>query len=356
MELYFLDSDFEEVMVLDSFKSLIWADKYWEAGELDLVCAPLPSTFAGLLNTAYFRIPQSPHRMVLETLNIKTDIEDGDVLIIKGRSLESLLDRRIIWDGISLLGDLQTTLGQVFYDNVTNPDDPDRDLPFNYIYSTDPVITAMSINTQFSGEILYDAICAICKAYGLGFTVFYNSGTGLFDFKLIAGKDRSYSQSTNSTVAFTAKLNNLLNSNYIASNKLLKTVCLVAGEEGVGNVRTKVYVAAPGGSLTGLNRREVYLEANINRRTESGDMTEAEYLLALAGKGEEELAKRTYLEAFDGEVDTTMYNYGDDFEMGDILQLADKYGHQTKSRVVEMVYSQDADGIKMYPIFETLEE
>ncbi len=113
-------------------------------------------------------------------------------------------------------------------------------------------------------------------------------------------------------------------------------------------------VDAPGGAGTGFNRREMYIEASINRNTPGGELTDAEYIDQLEGKGAEELAKKPFLKAFDGEVDTTMYNYGDDFGMGDILQIADDYGHSTKSRVIEMIYSQNADGISMYPTFQTI--
>jgi hypothetical protein len=50
-----------------------------------------------------------------------------------------------------------------------------------------------------------------------------------------------------------------------------------------------------------------------------------------------------------------MYNYGDEFSMGDILQIADDYGHETQSRVIEMIYSQDESAISIYPTFETVE-
>jgi len=172
---------------------------------------------------------------------------------------------------------------------------------------------------------------------------------------LYAGKDRSYSQTTNEYVAFTSNLDNLLNADYIESSRPLRTVCLVAGSQGVGSIRTTATVFAPGSStLSDLARRELYFEANVSRNTPDGELSESEYVAQLEGRGTEELAKNVYLKAFDGEIDTTMYNYGDEFGMGDILQIADDYGHETDSRVVEITYSQDEDSISIYPTFETV--
>ena len=124
----------------------------------------------------------------------------------------------------------------------------------------------------------------------------------------------------------------------------------------MGNIKTTSTIFAPGSAaLTDLARRELYYEASVSRNTPDGELSEAEYLLALEGRGKEELAKYIFLKSFDGEIDTTMYNYGDEFFMGDILQIADDYGHEGKSRVIEMIYSQDQAAISIYPTFENVE-
>lgn len=350
MEIYFLNSDFEEIFLLDVFHSFIWTDRFWECGDMQIEMSPRSDVLSILSTTSYFKIDESPHKMILETVSIEPDVKKGDILTLQGRSLESLLDRRIVWDSMALTGNLQTEVLRMLTDNVVAPSDSNRGMPFGLRTSTDTNITSLIIDTQYGGELVYDAICEICKTANIGFRVYYNTDDDLFWFKLYTGVDRSYNQTDRGPVAFTADLNNLLNANYIETGRFEKNVCRVGGEEGVGNVRTYVTV----GSGTGLSRKETYLEANINRRTDDGELTDAEYEDALEGKGNEELAKKIYIQAFDGEVDPTMYNYGDEFEMGDILQIADEYGHQTTSRVIEVIYSQDEDGVKIYPTFETI--
>lgn len=357
MELYFLDEDFEEIHILDSFMSLIWTDRYWACGDLDLVVSPTDVILSKLLLTKYFALPGlSEHNMVYESVNLHSDLEDGNKLIIQGRSLESILDRRIVWTGTTLTGNFQTGIQRLLNESIISPTDSDRDISnFEFLTSTDTAITSLTVDSQFVGNNIYKLLTELCELKGVGFRIFFNKTTSTFQFKLYSGLDRSYGQTDNDTVAFTSALNNLLNADYVESGRLEKTVILVAGEEGVGNTRTTVEVPAPGGSKTGLDRKETYIEANINRNSPDGDLTEAEYIDALEGKGAEELAKKTYVKAFDGEIDTTMYNYGDEFNMGDILQIADDYGHQTTSRVKEMIFSQNKEGIKMYPTFENVD-
>lgn len=357
MEVTLLDASFNELYVLDVFKSLIWTDRYFKGGDFEIVVSPISEVLDYLPDTVYVRLPESDRLMFLEDSNVHSDTEDGDELLLTGRSLESMLDRRIVWDPIALSGNLQTEIQRVLNNNAISPTDSLRkfdDLVF--ITSADPAVTALTVDSQFAGETLLKVVSDLCVSNGIGFKILRNESTSKFDFALYAGVDRSYSQSTNEPIAFTSSLDNLINADYIESTRPLKTVCLVAGASGVGNVKTTSTVFAPSSSgLSDLARRELYYEASISRNTPDGELSEANYLLALEGRGKEELAKYIYLKSFDGEIDPTMYNYGDEFGMGDILQIADDYGHEADSRVIEMIYSQDEAAISIYPTFENVE-
>ena len=66
----------------------------------------------------------------------------------------------------------------------------------------------------------------------------------------------------------------------------------------------------------------------------------------------QKLAENVDVVAFEGEADVSnMFTYGVDFFMGDIVQIADEYGHETKSRMVELVSSESEEGITSYPTF-----
>ena len=85
--------------------------------------------------------------------------------------------------------------------------------------------------------------------------------------------------------------------------------------------------------------------------------TYAEYMAQLQQRGKEKLAENVSITSFEGETETTiMFQYGKDFFNGDIVQIANEYGHETKARILEIVRSEDKDGYSVYPTFKTIEQ
>jgi len=356
MEINFLDSSFKEIALVDRFNSLIWTDRYDEAGDFDLSVAPTSKIWQRLATTKYFKIKESEHIMMLESLNLKSNAEDGDELIIKGRSIERILDRRLVWTKILLIGGLQAQIFALLNHNITdNAPIPNRRISnFTLATSSDPRVTDPLIQAEYTNEdYLYDVISDLCRSKDIGFKITLD--TGDFVFSLYAGIDRSYEQLKIPTVTFSPKFNNVRSSDYVRTEEFLKTIVLVAGEEGVGNTRVTKIVEREAG-ITGLNRRELYAQANeVSRNGPSGPITEADYLNLLNEVGLKELRKNNYIQAFDAEVDLSTYSYGVDFNMGDILKIEDKYDNFGSFKVAEMVFAQDRSGIKIYPIFRILE-
>ena len=188
---------------------------------------------------------------------------------------------------------------------------------------------------------------------GIGFKITLNDEKQ-FIFELYAGSDRSYDQTENPYVIFSPKFENIINSNYIESKASLKTVTLVGGE---GEGADRRYTTVGGGS--GLNRRELFTDArDISSNVGSDDaLTDAEYMAQLQQRGKEKLAENVSITSFEGETETTiMFQYGKDFFNGDIVQIANEYGHETKARILEIVRSEDKDGYSVYPTFKTIEQ
>ena len=51
-----------------------------------------------------------------------------------------------------------------------------------------------------------------------------------------------------------------------------------------------------------------------------------------------------------------MFRYGEDFFNGDVVQIANEYGHETKARILEIVMSENEEGTSVYPTFKTITE
>lgn len=137
-----------------------------------------------------------------EKIQITSDTEDGNHVTVTGRSLESILDRRIVWGQKLLSGNLQNGIKTLLNENVISPSDSNRKIP-NFIFkeSTDPAITKLKLEAQYTGDNLYDVIQKICEEQGIGFKITLNDEKQ-FVFELYAGSDRSYDQTENPTLYF----------------------------------------------------------------------------------------------------------------------------------------------------------
>jgi hypothetical protein len=128
-------------------------------------------------------------------------------------------------------------------------------------------------------------------------------------------------------------------------------------------------VSLEGGAGTDLDRREMFSDAtSIVKDVPTGELTDAEYLTLLEErgaqyvaqlqqKGLQDITSNAFLETFEGELDpSTIYTYGEneDYYMGDVVQVEDEYGHEAKSRVIELVRSQEGVVVTIHPTFSTL--
>ena len=353
MELTLLNTSLDAISVVDDYESLIWTDRYQECGDFEIY-TPVTAEILSVLKQDYYLINRdSEHVMIIEKLLIKTDVELGNHITITGRSLESILKRRIVWKQRSISGNLQNGIKTLLEENVINPADPDRKID-NFIFeeSTDERITSLTIEAQYTGDEIYEIIVKLCKEHGIGFKVTLNDNKQ-FVFKLYAGTDRSYDQTENTYVIFSPNFENIVNSNYLESKSALKNVTLVGGE-GEGSARRYHTV----GSATGLDRRELFTDArDISSEVDEVKLTESEYNALLTQRGNEKLAENIAVVSFEGEIEPTMmFRYQEDFFNGDIVQIENEYGHATTTRIIEMTISENEQGTSVYPTFSTISE
>lgn len=49
-----------------------------------------------------------------------------------------------------------------------------------------------------------------------------------------------------------------------------------------------------------------------------------------------------------------MFKYGDDFFLGDVVQIEDEYGNEGKVRIIEVITSVNNEGAFIYPTFKSI--
>ena len=133
---------------------------------------------------------------------------------------------------------------------------------------------------------------------------------------------------------------------------MFRNVALVGGE-GEGNQRK--YQAVGYGNPSGLDRYEIFVEAD-DISSNDNEITESEYLLLLSERGIEALAETGTTESFEGIVENQMmYVYKEHYQMGDIVQVKNKYNITATARVVEIIESENETGYHAVPTFSTWE-
>lgn len=349
-----MDTNFKMVSVLDVFISFIWTDRYYEYGDFELYTRVSTDILSKIQSEYYLLNKESEHLMIVENIEIETDLEDGHTVKITGRSLESILDRRIVWSSTIISGNIQDCIKKLLNDSIISPSISERKID-NFIFDTSnnsKITNTIIEETEYNGDNLYEIISGLCSANDIGFKVVLNK-SNQFVFSLYVGEDRSYEQTKNPYVTFSPEFDNLINSNYVESIQNYKNVTLVAGEKDDNDIPK----TASTGNVSGLSRRELYTEAtDINQKQEDDTtLTDEEYKNLLIQRGNEALLKHKISVTFDGEFDATqMYTYNKDFFMGDVVQVANEYGIESKARIIEFIQSQDTNGYSMYPTFSIM--
>lgn len=347
-EIRVLNKDLEFDGIIDIYESFIWNERYNECGDFEIYTQMDPQILEIVQIGDYLEIEESEYAMIVESVVLEHDYEQGNHITIKGRSLESILDRRIIWSHCVFsnigLGSLIKTL---LYNSIIEPTDTERKIN-NFIFHEpiDESIENIKLESvQFYGENLYDVVSALCQANGIGFKIVIENNN--YVFYLYSGKDRTYNQDVNPYVVFSPEYDNILNTNFLNSAQIIKNVCLVLGE-GEGNDRTAVKVNVSD-APTGINRREMCIEGNISS---TGQDTFEPYEKQLYEKGKDALLSNQFVESYDAQINPRpIYIYKEDYDLGDIVQIVNDFGIESTTRVSEYIRSYSTSGIDVYPTF-----
>ena len=362
MDIHILDQSFTLIAVIDSYESMIWTDRYNEPGEFEIYTPVTDEMVTYPVVNNYLRIGESEHLMIIEDIEVETDIEDGNHIKIKGRSLESILDRRVIINEVNISGNLQNAIRSLIATNIINPSDSRRRIS-NFIFkdSTDTNITSLTYEAQYKGKNLLEAIEEMCQEKEIGFRIFLNDNNQ-FEFSLYAGTDRSYKQDVLPWVVFKPSFDNIIESNYVEEHSNARTFCYIHSqyseqqedpEDSSKTETVEVEVLRSVGTGSGLLRKETYIDGGVSKDEE---MSMAQYYALLDQAGNEELTEKKVKKEFEGEVETTrMFVYNRDFYIGDVLQVANEYGKEAPSRMTEFVWSISDSGIDHHPVFKALD-
>lgn len=343
MELFVLDSSYQQIAIVDDYQSLIWAKRYSEYGDCELYVRA-SMNYIDILHKGNFLMRNDDDMICrIEAVELDTSAEDGDFLVVTGRDCRGYLNQRVIWNQTNFKGTVENYIRKLVYDNVVNPSLDIRKID-NFKLGDSKGFTE-TITEQVTYSPLGEKIIEICKSYRYGSRVILDEGLLLFE--LYSGVDRSYNQSINDFVVFSSEFDNIISSKYITDDSNIKNVAVVAGEgEGVKRKRFTY------GTSVGLSRYELYVDArDVSSETAEGETID--YDDALKARAIEALGEHGVITSFEGEVEPNYsYKYKVDYQLGDIVQVMNEYGIGSSARITEVIETFDQDGYTVIPTFE----
>lgn len=263
-EVYVLNRNLERIGVVDNYTSLIWANRYSDIGDCELYVYATVELLNILKKNHYLVREDDDMVCRIETIEIDTDVENGNYLIVTGYDCKKILNQRVIWGQANADGNVEDYIRDIVYKSLVNPALPERairnsDGRQNFLLGTKAGFTEVTTE-QTSYKQVGEKVQEFCKLYNWGYKVIVDNGN--FYFSLYKGADRSDS------VIFSNDFENLISTKYREDSSSLGNVALVAGE-GTGSNRSRNV----SGYAESLDRYEIYVDArDISRTITWGDL------------------------------------------------------------------------------------
>lgn len=319
---------FDEIGEINVFETFIWPTAFNAYSTFEL-WAPVNDENKELLKDGNIIWPDGSETAgIIEIVN--PDKNDKGVLRfnIKGRTLESLLTRRIIWGTYNKTTKEypSTIIRELVNESAINVADEKRKLPFLEL-ADDPLV-GEKITYQKTGGELYEAINKLATEASIGFKVVFDPRNKRMIFQVLKGVDRTYGNENDiEPIILDSDLQDILTSNYYRNSQDYKNIALVAGEDS-GDARKKVIVGSE--DVSGFDRREAYIDArDLQSETTTGEttsLTDEEYNELLIQRGNEKLSELKVTETFEASLRITgsQYEFGKDYFVGDIVTAVDR--------------------------------
>lgn len=347
--------------ICDSFSSLLWDIEYYQCGRFEVYIAANPQNIA-IFQTGRIvgRDDDNKHYGLIESVKIETDAEDGDYLIVSGRFLMCLLERRIIYPTCSFTSQTSYSeiLRSVVSQNAISADN--RRIPGLSLGSVSGDCWSRTAKLQVSYDNLMKWIYTICEKIGGTANIrLQDQKNGCFKliFELSQGADRSILQDENPHIIFSDGYTNLLSFTYSSGISSQRNFAYVLGKgEGTERKRTTYF---DGDEPSFLERFEVYVDAKdmADEQQENGEtkpISDDEYIELLKERGKEKIVLPMTASESQIAVQSTQFRYNVDYFVGDYVTVEHKrFGLvQPKIQIIGMIESFDQNGRNLTPTFK----
>lgn len=361
MDLMTLNDDNQAAKLVENYDSLIWTERFGVCGDFQLTTGAVGPFMTLLPEGTRVTVRDSTVPMEVETHEIIRKKNEPEKLVIKGRSYESILERRAAIQSVNALtGSNDWTINAKTPSDVAHyimiricefGDISALDIfpssavvfltPSNYNASTGPVkaftvprgnllkVVQDLIATEAQEDVSTTPNTPAVVPHGIRAIRPNTAGTAI-GIEIYPSTDKS------DQVYFDATRDLLDDGRYLFSK-------VGSGNVAYGVASGLAATMYEGGSEpSGLDRRVILVDASESS-VASSEVLQNEMSKSLAE------ARETAL--FDGSInqDLSPYIYGVDYNLGDIVKVKGDYGLYSNARVTEYIRYEGPDGVKSYP-------
>ena len=337
------------VGVVDKYVSLVWTIRYDEAGEFELETIYTPEIRALLLQDYLVTTDLKNRYAVIQSIDIEKDDDGNATMVVKGKTIEIILDRRIILKIVRFGNEndntrvsIQNSMKTLINDNIIDPSDVYRRIDnFRFVDNKEKEVVERVFADTFHQISVYEAISGTCKDSHLGFKLLLNE-YGEFYFSLYKGHDLT------GKVLFSPYYNNINDTKFSTDSETHKNTLITTNEENETVIFTNEETMP-----SGIYRKEVF--ENLSELKD--DSKETYSIEEIEAKAIKKLnLDHKVKTGFDGEIITNMiYKYGEDYDVGDRVWIEDEYGNTDAVYISEIVFTCDENGLTIIPTFKEID-
>lgn len=377
MQPYTLDRGFHKTDMIDEFYSIIWTERYYGDNEVEMVVEPTTEMIKKLAPGTFLGLEGSKSIMMLETFDIQPDS-----LKVTGISLLKWLNNRFIRVSASHEDKYwyldSRPPGLILWTIVFNmccqgSQYLNGSIPIGVPNPQQFVIPGLGLNAYDSAGAnisvgipygpVYDALRDIATTYQVGMEITLDSVSDTsysLGFRSYRGLDRTSGQTVNSPVRFSPQMDSFTNIKELQSIAAFKSLVYAFApsftpQEGQPDLRTAAGVSAMTDSTyNGFDLRALMVFADdITTDMVQGSATNL--LNILNSRAYDARTDHRFVKAVDGEiVPQNQFQYGRDYNLGDVIEVQGNSGVVQSSRVTEYIRAQDSAGERAYPTVAVL--
>jgi hypothetical protein len=401
MDVLRLGEDFYVDKILEGFTSIIWTERFIEAGDFELRTPRIAEMMEELPYDSIISLADTQEMMIVEQRSIEKNDQGGAELVIKGRSFETFLQHRhwtsgrygkkgrtrwqmtaagvaeyILYNSVlnNTTKDLirvSTTVNKSVADVIPNlelthraglyPNTPNGTFKYRFIEPGDCYSQLLKFLNM--GKVGVSTIRPPSyvengekEAYIFSNTVDFRTPASAFTsnarLHVYWGNYHSLEFGDDDPITFDYSAGHLTEAQYLYDSSKYKTIAFIDTDIGT----TTTYRADEAGDpditgATGLARRVLYVDGGQKDTDATEGGTNAEFLESVKDQAEAQLRRNyTRKEIFDGKVSPVIpYKFKEDYFLGDVVDVRGEYGFSKAMRVTEYIRTLDANGEQSYP-------